>query len=34
MMEAKDKYPCIEGAKPNNRLKNRYKDVLPCEFIA
>ncbi|CAF0758509.1 unnamed protein product [Didymodactylos carnosus] len=21
---------CNEGAKPANRLKNRYKDILPC----
>ncbi len=31
-MENKDNCPSTEGAKPNNRLKNRYKDVLPCKF--
>ncbi len=32
MTENKDICPSIEGAKPINRLKNRYKDVLPCKF--
>jgi hypothetical protein len=32
MIENKDNYPSIEGGKPNNRQKNRYKDVLPCKF--
>jgi hypothetical protein len=32
MMENKETCPSIEGAKPTNRLKNRYKDVLPCKF--
>jgi hypothetical protein len=31
-MENKDNYPSNEGAKPSNRLKNRYKDVLPCKL--
>jgi hypothetical protein len=30
MIENKDIYPSIEGGKPSNRQKNRYKDVLPC----
>lgn len=32
MIEKKDIYPSIEGAKSINRMKNRYKDVLPCKF--
>jgi len=32
MIENKDNYPSNEGAKPSNRLKNRYKDVLPCKL--
>ena len=31
MVDNKEKYPSCEGAKSNNRLKNRYKDVLPCK---
>ena len=31
MMENKDNWPSIEGAKAHNRQKNRYKDVLPCK---
>ncbi len=33
MIENKDVLCCSEGAKPINRLKNRYKDVLPCKLI-
>jgi hypothetical protein len=32
MTENKDILLCSEGAKSINRLKNRYKDVLPCKF--
>ncbi|CAF0829084.1 unnamed protein product [Adineta steineri] len=32
MADTRDNCPSIEGAKPMNRLKNRYKDVLPCKF--
>ncbi len=32
MIENQDISPCIEGAKSINRLKNRYKDILPCKF--
>jgi hypothetical protein len=32
MIENKDIYSSNEGAKPANRFKNRYKDVLPCKF--
>lgn len=31
-MDNKDNCLSIEGAKPHNRLKNRYKDVLPCKL--
>ncbi|CAF3324722.1 unnamed protein product [Rotaria socialis] len=31
MMETKEKLSSTEGAKPLNRLKNRYKDVLPYD---
>lgn len=26
-------YSCKEGEKEVNRRKNRYKDILPCEYI-
>jgi hypothetical protein len=26
-------YPRSEGQKPENRTKNRYKNILPCKFI-
>jgi protein tyrosine phosphatase len=32
MIENQDVLSCSEGAKPSNRLKNRYKDVLPCKW--
>jgi hypothetical protein len=32
MMDTKENFPSDEGAKPINRLKNRYKDVLPCKL--
>jgi protein tyrosine phosphatase len=31
MIENQDILACSAGAKPSNRLKNRYKDVLPCK---
>ena len=31
MIENKEHCPSIEGGKPCNRQKNRYKDVLPCK---
>ncbi len=31
-MDTKENFPSDEGAKPINRLKNRYKDVLPCKL--
>jgi hypothetical protein len=32
MIENQDILSSSEGAKPSNRLKNRYKDILPCKF--
>jgi hypothetical protein len=32
MIENQDILSASEGAKPSNRLKNRYKDILPCKF--
>ena len=31
MIDNKDRCSSEEGAKPANRLRNRYKDILPCE---
>lgn len=33
-MECKHLYSRREGAKPENKVKNRYKNILPCEFFA
>jgi len=26
-------YSRLEGARPENKSKNRYKNVIPCEFV-
>ena len=31
-LECRHLYNRTEGQKPENRLKNRYKNILPCEF--
>lgn len=33
MIENQETLSCHEGAKAINRLKNRYKDVLPCKHF-
>ena len=32
-MECKHLYSRREGARPENKPKNRYKNILPCEFF-
>lgn len=32
-MEAKVKKSREEGQRPENKSKNRYKNILPCEFL-
>ena len=32
--EHKNLYSRKDGAKPENRAKNRFKNILPCEFSA
>jgi len=31
-LKLKEEYASDDGAKPENKKKNRYKDILPCEF--
>jgi protein tyrosine phosphatase len=33
-MEFKDQtFPRTEGQRPENKTKNRYKNILPCECV-
>lgn len=27
-----NEFSCTDGQKPGNFLRNRYRDILPCEF--
>ena len=31
-LKSKPGFECSEGEKDVNRRKNRYKDILPCEY--